>query len=161
MNGGKGVNFSAENYQLITPELRKSKNDWLNSIYVQYKPESDKGELYFPTTILTVSQFLTKLSEQTGRRFAFQKGLEQQVSIGAEDEKWIAVLERFIEASKLELENVGDILVVSAPPPVIIEEKTDLKGIGFTMVLIAMVLGITVWFVFRPKKRVDPRGGWR
>jgi hypothetical protein len=166
MMGGKGLPFTAQHYRLISPTLRKSENDFPGTIYVDYQPGIAKKVSLSPSA-LSVVDFLKAVSEQTGRRFAVQVGVDRSTEIGAADEDWSEVVRRFALLTKLELEGVRDIVVLSDPASVVIPPDDSHKYMpdmskvllvaGFFLV---MIIGFSV-YRRRPKQSVDPRAGWR
>lgn len=159
MLGGAGPQFIDENYQLVAPLLRKCANDWPSTQYVEYRPDLP-GKVSIASAPMKVLPFLKVMAEQTGRRFAVQRGLEREAVVAANGEDWLPVLERYVDTAGLDLENVQDILVISDPKTAVQAPKS-----GGTNIIIAIGLVIATgiglaWYVVRPKKRVDPRGGW-
>lgn len=159
MLDGDGPQFTEDNYQLIAPALRKCANDWQSTTYVEYLP-GVPGKVSISQSSLGVMAFLKALSEQTGRRFAVQRGVEREVPVLANGEDWLPVLERYVDAAGLDLENVQDILVISDPKAVVRREGATGRDILIALGVVSAVgLGLA-WHFFRPKKRIDPRGGW-
>lgn len=166
MMGGRGLPFTPQHYRLVSPTLRKSDNDFPGTIYVEYKPGTAKKVSLSPTA-LSVVDFLKAVSEQTGRRFAVQVGVERSAEIGAADDDWSEVVRRFALLTKLELEGVRDIVVLSDPASVVTPLDDSNKYMPDTskILLVAgffviMMIGFAV-YRRRPKESVDPRAGWR
>lgn len=159
MLGGTGTQFTEGNYQLFTPSLRKCANDWQSTKYVEYRPVT-AGKVTISSRPLKIAPFLETLSEQTGRRFAAQRGIEQEVVVSANEEDWLLVLERYVDTAGLYLENVQDILVISDPKTVPEPPRSKLVELFFAMVFVVVVSGAVTWYFLRPRKRIDPRGGW-
>lgn len=159
MLGGSGPQFAESNYQLIAPLLRKCANDWPSTKYVEYRPEIP-GKVSIAQSSLNILPFLEALSEQTGRRFAVQRGIDRAVPVSANGEDWLPVLERYVDTAGLDLDNVQDILVITDPKTAVRREGLRGRDILIALAILGSIgLGLA-WHFLRPKKRIDPRGGW-
>jgi hypothetical protein len=112
---GRGLEFSEQNYELISPLLRKCTNDWPSTRYVEFKPEV-KGKVVIPSGPVSALSLLELLSQQTGRRFAIQRGIEQRTAVVLSDgDEWTKVIKRFVRDTGLSFEAIQDIAVISDP----------------------------------------------
>jgi hypothetical protein len=158
---GRGPEFSEQNYQLVSPLLRKCTNDWPSTRYVEFKPEV-KGKVVIPSGPLTTLALLELLSQQTGRRFAIQRGIEQRSAVVFSDrDDWTAVVTRFVRETGLSFEAIQDIAVISDPASVRSSESPTYPVFTLAGGLI-FVVAIS-WLRFstsRQKRKSEFRGGW-
>ena len=158
---GRGPEFSEQNYQLVSPLLRKCTNDWPSTRYVEFKPEV-KGKVVIPSGSLSALSLLELLSQQTGRRFAVQHGIEQRTAVVlADGDEWTAVIKRFVRETGLTFEAIHDIAVISDPASSRSSEKPPYSI--FAIVGALVILGGVSWLRFkasRQKREREFRGGW-
>jgi hypothetical protein len=158
---GLGAEFSEKNYQLVSPLLRKCTNDWPSTRYVEFKPEV-KGKVVIPSGPLTALALLELLSQQTGRRFAIERGIEQRSAVVFSDrDDWTAVVTRFVRETGLSFEAIQDIAVISDPASVRPSESPTYPVLALAGGFI--FLGAISWLRFRAslqKRKSEFRGGW-
>jgi hypothetical protein len=158
---GLGPEFREQNYQLVSPLLRKCTNDWPSTRYVEFKPEV-KGKVVIPSGPLTALALLELLSQQTGRRFAIERGIEQRTAVVFSDsDEWTAVITRFVRDTGLEFEAIQDIAVISDPVAAISREIPIYSIFALAGGLI-ILFGVS-WLRFsasRQKRKSEFRGGW-
>jgi hypothetical protein len=158
---GRGPEFSEQNYQLVSPLLRKCTNDWPSTRYVEFKPEV-KRKVVIPTGPLSALSLLELLSQQTGRRFDVQRGIEQKTAVVlADGDEWTAVIKRFVRDTGLTFEAIQDIAIISDPA----SARSSKKPFYAIFALFGglMLLGGFSWLRFsasRRKRESEFRGGW-
>lgn len=161
MLSGRGSPFTEQSYQMVSPLLRKCDNDWPSTRYVEYRPEM-KGMVVIAKSSTTAISLLEILSQQTGRRFAVQRGLEERAALVSSDgEEWTVILKRFARDTGLSFEAVQDIAVLSDPATA--QPLPNSLSSLLPLLVGASIAGGVAWFSLaasRRKAKRDVRGGW-
>jgi hypothetical protein len=121
-----------------------------------------KRKVVIPTGPLSALSLLELLSQQTGRRFAVQRGIEQKTAVVlADGDEWTAVIKRFVRDTGLTFEAIQDIAIISDPASA--RSSKNSSYAIFALFGGLMLLGGFSWLRFsasRQKRESEFRGGW-